>query len=145
MFVGDRGLGIGSRVKGFQKYGGRWKPQKNSLYSSVLITNEHNTSQTCLYCFRKIFHPLLITEKEGERKVKRRNGVFQCINKECPSVKTARNTNSRDTLSSLAIGLAGLSRLLLGTTFPTFNPRRNVNDVENFKKHAGNFLNKKSA
>jgi hypothetical protein len=51
MLVGDLGLGIGSRLWGFIKYGGKWKPQKNSLYSSVFYTNEHNTSQMCLRWF----------------------------------------------------------------------------------------------
>ncbi|KAI9486687.1 MAG: hypothetical protein EXX96DRAFT_627135 [Benjaminiella poitrasii] len=58
MFVGDRGLGIGSRLKGHLKYGGRWKPIKNSPYTSVLITNEHNSSQTCLFCYEKLSHPV---------------------------------------------------------------------------------------
>ncbi|KAI8091495.1 hypothetical protein BDF21DRAFT_332254, partial [Thamnidium elegans] len=52
MFVGDRGYGIGSTIKGHARQGGLWKPKKHSLYSSVCITNEHNSSQTCIfYCY----------------------------------------------------------------------------------------------
>ncbi|CEG74498.1 hypothetical protein RMATCC62417_09702 [Rhizopus microsporus] len=58
MFVGDCGLGIDSRIKGYMRYGGHWKPLKHSLYTSVCITNEHNTSQTCIYCFQKLPHPV---------------------------------------------------------------------------------------
>lgn len=54
MFAGDRGLCIGSKIKGFLKYGGNWKSNKNSLYMTVCITNKHNTSQTCLFCFKKL-------------------------------------------------------------------------------------------
>ena len=43
MFVGDRGEEVGSRVKGFLKYSGRWKSMINSRYCSVCFTNEYNT------------------------------------------------------------------------------------------------------
>ncbi|ORE01445.1 hypothetical protein BCV72DRAFT_236348 [Rhizopus microsporus var. microsporus] len=65
MFVGDRGLGIGSRIKGYMRYGGYWKPLKHSLYTYVCITNEHNTSQTCSYCFQKLSHPVQTVYKNG--------------------------------------------------------------------------------
>jgi hypothetical protein len=46
MFIGDRGHGTGSRIKGHIKYGGHG-------HVPVAITNEHNSSQTCVYCFKK--------------------------------------------------------------------------------------------
>ena len=49
MFVGDRGLGIGSRIKGYMRYGGHWKPLKHNTYTSICITSKHNTFQTCIY------------------------------------------------------------------------------------------------
>ncbi|ORE05084.1 hypothetical protein BCV72DRAFT_186897, partial [Rhizopus microsporus var. microsporus] len=51
LFAGDRVLYIGSKIKGFLKYFRNWI--KNSLYTTVCVTNEHNTSQTRLLCFRK--------------------------------------------------------------------------------------------
>ncbi|KAL4206359.1 hypothetical protein AB4K20DRAFT_1773551, partial [Rhizopus microsporus] len=65
MFVGDRGLSIGSRIKGFMRCGGHWKPKKHSLYATVCITNEHNTSQTCIYCFNKLPHPVQTIHRNG--------------------------------------------------------------------------------
>ncbi|ORE01496.1 hypothetical protein BCV72DRAFT_236312 [Rhizopus microsporus var. microsporus] len=62
MFVGDRGLCIGSKIKGFLKYGGNWKSNKDSLYTTVCITNEHNTSQTCLFCFKKLLNPYRLVQ-----------------------------------------------------------------------------------
>lgn len=44
MFVGDRGYGIGSKLKGFNRCGGIWKPKQHSRYLAACITNEHNTS-----------------------------------------------------------------------------------------------------
>ncbi|ORE18855.1 hypothetical protein BCV71DRAFT_234551 [Rhizopus microsporus] len=94
MFVGDRGLCIGSKIKGFLKYGGNWKLNKNSFYTTVCITNEHNTSQTCLFCFKKLLNSYRLA------------------------------TYSRDTVSATAIALAGLSTLLFSVPFPEFNPRK---------------------
>ncbi|KAI9255002.1 hypothetical protein EDC94DRAFT_587345 [Helicostylum pulchrum] len=53
MFVGDRGYGFGSTIKGHLKYCGVWKLKIHSLYTSVCETKEHNTSQTCVFCFKK--------------------------------------------------------------------------------------------
>ena len=53
MFVGDRGYYVGSTIKGHLKYGGQWKSRKNSLYTSICITNKHNTSQTCLFLLQE--------------------------------------------------------------------------------------------
>jgi hypothetical protein len=45
LFVGDRGYGVGSRIKSFLKYGGTWKPKTHSMYTTVRVTNENNTSR----------------------------------------------------------------------------------------------------
>ncbi|KAG1584000.1 hypothetical protein G6F48_008166 [Rhizopus delemar] len=39
MFIGDRGTGVGSRIKGFKRYGGRWK--------EVIHSEEANSVQMC--------------------------------------------------------------------------------------------------
>jgi Fanconi anemia group M protein len=57
MFTGNRGYGIGSPIKGHLKYGGTWKPYNYSYYTPVVITNEHNTSQNCPFCFQKLAYP----------------------------------------------------------------------------------------
>lgn len=44
-----------------------------------------------------------------------------CINEACPSVLHNCNTFGRDTLSALAIGVAGLAQVLFGVTFPCFD------------------------
>jgi hypothetical protein len=54
----DRDLVVGSRTKGYMRYGGHWKPLKRSLYAYVCITNQHNASQACIYCFQKLSHPV---------------------------------------------------------------------------------------
>ncbi|CAO3626627.1 unnamed protein product [Mucor hiemalis] len=65
MFIGDRGYGYG--IKRHLKYGGKWKQTIHSRYTSVFISNEYMSSQTCPYCFTKIEHPIRIVEVEGNR------------------------------------------------------------------------------
>ncbi|ORE00835.1 hypothetical protein BCV72DRAFT_324767 [Rhizopus microsporus var. microsporus] len=125
MFIGDKGYCVDSTIKGHLKYEDQWKSRKNSLYTSVCITNEHNTSQTCLFCFKKLQHPLRVT---GNVKLKIVSGTFQCINLECTSVLADMATHARDSLSAMAIDLSGLATLLFGATFLQFDPKlQNLN------------------
>ena len=143
MFIGDRGEGTGSRLKGFLRYGGKWKPKVHSRYSTVCITNEYNTSQTCVFCFQKLLHPKkLITKKDGSKFVKSVNGSFHCVNHLCPLVVNARSIQARDRVSALAIAVSGLSSLVLGETVPPFNYKFSDN-TDTFNHLAASFLNKK--
>ena len=127
-FVGDRGTGVGSRLKGFRKYGGKWLEVLRSQQNIVCITNEQKTSQLCIFCFEKLCHPRC----SGKRTTK---GALQCVNPACVSVKNGRAIKSRDRLSSLSIGLAGLCYCLFGTTMPHFSPNKiSQYDTDHFKK-----------
>ena len=136
MFVGDRGYCVGSTIKGHLKYGGQWKSRKNSLYTSVCITSEHNTSQTCPFCFKKLQRPLWIT---GNTKLKVVNGTFQYVNPDCPSVLAGKSIHARDSLRAMAIGLSGLATLLFGATFPQFDPKRSPSKTAEFEHFAATF------
>jgi hypothetical protein len=119
-FVGDRGYCVNSRIKGFRKYGGKWKPTRHSRYCPTIITNEYNSSQTCVYCFAKTTHPAkAVTTKKGVL-LKSVNGTSVCSNPQCILSKVAATHQPRDRMSALAIGLAGLSRIALGVTMPPF-------------------------
>jgi hypothetical protein len=43
MLIGDRGYGYGSRITGFNRYGGKWKHKIHGKYTTVAITNEYKT------------------------------------------------------------------------------------------------------
>lgn len=124
MFIGDRGYGVGSRVKGFLKYGGKWKPSKHERYTSVLVTNEFNTSKVCPFCFRFIHHPQKIVRKNDRVFLRLNNGVSICSNENCVLTRTRRNQQPRDSLSALAIGISGASALLLGSYLPPFENKQ---------------------
>ncbi|CEG77272.1 hypothetical protein RMATCC62417_12056 [Rhizopus microsporus] len=140
MFMGDSGLCFGSSIKGYQRYGGYWKPIKYSLYTSVCITSEYNTSQTCIFCFKKLLHPKRsTTNKNGRINLKNVNSAFVYVNPSCPSVKADQNTHARDTLSAVAVGLSGMATLLLGTTFPQFNRNISSSQTDQFNQLAAAF------
>ncbi|KAI9255365.1 hypothetical protein EDC94DRAFT_678391, partial [Helicostylum pulchrum] len=136
LFVGDRGYGIGSRLKGHSRQGGTWKPEKHGLYTSVCIKDEHDTSQTCPFCSGKLFHPARTSyNKSGKKKTKSVNSSFVCYNQECVSVLASKNTHGRDSLSAFAM-------LMFGATFPTFAPNTSHFKTEFFNQKAVAFLNR---
>ncbi|ORE14342.1 hypothetical protein BCV71DRAFT_160682, partial [Rhizopus microsporus] len=113
----------GSKIKGFLKYGGNWKLNKDSLYTTVCITNEHNTLQICLFCFKKLLNSYrLVQGKNNKVRLKQVKGSFVCMHPKCQSICARKATHSRDMVSATAIALAGLSTLLVGVSFPEFNP-----------------------
>lgn len=136
MFIGDRGHAIRSPIKGHLRFGGYWKELRHSRYTPTLITNEHNSSQTCLWCFSKLSHPY--TAKDGT--VKKTNGSFICLNDVCPNKSVVM---SRDCLSALAIGLAGAAQLMLGYTFPCFDPKNTTAKQAMFSQLALVFSDRK--
>ncbi|KAG1048531.1 hypothetical protein G6F43_009083 [Rhizopus delemar] len=129
VFIGDRGARVGSRIKGFKKYGGRWKEVIHSEAANVCVTNETLNSKTCIFCFRRLTHPRISVTKNGEvfsRKVK---GSFYCTNPLCVSVLSKCAAKSRDSLSALAIGIVGLSTILFGAPLPAFKSHK-ISNIE---------------
>ncbi|KAI8879799.1 hypothetical protein K501DRAFT_192787 [Backusella circina FSU 941] len=119
MFIRDRGHGFGSRIKGFRRFGGIWKQKKHSLNTPVVITNEYHTSQICIFCYGFLQHPLKkVQDKDGNDKMVSFNDSFLCENPNCIPYLTGTASHGRDQLSSLSIGLSGLSATLFGIQVP---------------------------
>ncbi|CAO3646917.1 unnamed protein product [Mucor hiemalis] len=141
-FVGDRGTGVGTRIKGYRKYGGRWLENMRGQRGNVCLTDEYRTSQTCVYCFSQLEHPYFIEQKNGKLTKKSTKGSLMCVNLECVTAKYHRSVKSRDALSSLAIGLTGLSMCLLGKPIPHFSQNSiSQYETEKFKLQASVLLN----
>ncbi|ORE22154.1 hypothetical protein BCV71DRAFT_271918 [Rhizopus microsporus] len=110
-FVGGCGLGIGSRIKGYMRYGGHWKPLKRRLYTS-----------------------------NGARRLRTINGAFICDNPNCVSVQAKKAVKGRGTLSAMEIGLSGLATLLFDATFPQFDPQASQSNTDKFQNECRFFL-----
>ncbi|KAL4208518.1 hypothetical protein AB4K20DRAFT_1869241 [Rhizopus microsporus] len=119
------GLCIGSKIKGFLKYGGNWKLNKDSLYTTLL--NSYR----------------LVQGKNNKVRLKQVKGSFVCMHPKCQSICARKATHSRDMVSATAIALAGLSTLLVGVSFPEFNPRKSQLDTDKFEDLAAHFPQKK--
>ncbi|KAI8890559.1 hypothetical protein K501DRAFT_168406 [Backusella circina FSU 941] len=135
MLIGDRELGIESPIKKFLKYGGHWKPKKHGCYTSVAIKNEYNTSQTCIYCYKRLSHPYKVVGKNGKKKIQMVNGTLKCDNTNCISSKSKKANRSRDQLSSMGIGLTGCSQLLFGATIPVFDHKVCQSNIDLYNKN----------
>ncbi|ORE05762.1 hypothetical protein BCV72DRAFT_242551 [Rhizopus microsporus var. microsporus] len=126
------------------------KESRTKTYFEITITpgkeyinyesSEYNTSQTYIFCFKKLLHPKRsTTDKNGYINLKNVNGAFVCVNPSCPSVKAGQNTHARDNLNAVAIGLSGMATLLLGKTFPQFNRNISPSQTDQFNQLAAAF------
>lgn len=77
---GDRGYGQGIRER--LKYGGTWKQEIHSRYTSVFVTNEHKSSQRCPCCFSKSTHPFRAAKERDQTTVSQDRSTFCCINQQ---------------------------------------------------------------
>ncbi|GAN00846.1 hypothetical protein MAM1_0002d00270 [Mucor ambiguus] len=110
LFVGYRGYDISLRIKGRLRCGGTWKAKVHAWQCPVLITNDHSTIQTCVFCFSKTSHPLKLVIKKNKQCLYSVNGSTSvCMNLGYVLRSRGENHKGHDSLPSLAIGLAGLS------------------------------------
>jgi hypothetical protein len=116
MLIGNRGTGVGSSIKGYSRRGGKWISETHGRYAVAAITDEHMTSQLCIYCFAPIVHP---SDQDGNVIL----GTSRCINYNCPAFKQGRATNNRDKMSAAAIGISGMAKLLLNKDYPPFTSK----------------------
>ncbi|KAI9263923.1 hypothetical protein EDC94DRAFT_492742, partial [Helicostylum pulchrum] len=79
----------------------------------VAITNEYNTSQNCIFCFKKLLHPLA-PSKTNPSAITSIRGTFNCVNPSCPSVIVGKSHHGRDCVSAASIAFSGLSTVLFG-------------------------------
>ncbi|CEI91142.1 hypothetical protein RMCBS344292_14001 [Rhizopus microsporus] len=132
--------GVGSTIKGYKRYGGKWKQCMHGMNINVCITNENMTSQIYMYCFSKLDHPIhrkVIKGKDIKTKVKR---LFLCRNPDCVLVSSKKAAKPRDNLSALPIGPSGLCLLLSQETFPELSAKISHCNTEFINKTAS-FLN----
>ncbi|KAI8360535.1 hypothetical protein B0O80DRAFT_398351, partial [Mortierella sp. GBAus27b] len=110
--IGDAGTGVGSRIKGFSKRGGRKFRREHSRHTVVAVTPEYRTSKTCAFCFytlQKAQHRRL---KNGSIVDVAINGALMCWNPKCPSFVNGNSISNRDHHAAFNIGLVGASMML---------------------------------
>ncbi|KAF9948128.1 hypothetical protein BGZ72_009918 [Mortierella alpina] len=112
MVIGDAGTGIGSRIGGHARRGGKKMRTEHMKHGPVVIADENNTSRTCCYCFDPVQLATGRRLVKGQVKMVKIHGTVECVNEECLSFKAGYTMKSRDPHAALAIGLSGTSGLL---------------------------------
>ncbi|KAI8350218.1 hypothetical protein B0O80DRAFT_375681, partial [Mortierella sp. GBAus27b] len=110
-FVGAAGTGIGSRFKGNFRLGGGRIREQHRQFGTVIITDEHMTSQRCCFCFTKTRPGRARRMVDGTQKIVNLHGVKECTNPTCPAFRYGYTTRPRDSQACVCIGMAGYSAL----------------------------------
>ena len=111
MAIGDRGTGVGSTIKGYNRRGGTWLLKRHERYCTTVLTSEFMTSQLCIYCYSRLSHPVL--------------GTSRCLNPNCVALKCGRAYHNRDVMPAVAIGLSAMANLILKKDLPPFTQKIN--------------------
>ncbi|KAI8067205.1 hypothetical protein BDF21DRAFT_315820, partial [Thamnidium elegans] len=83
MFIGDRGTGAGSTIKGYRRYGGTWKQKIHGQSNTTCITNENKAAQTCIYYLCPLYNTKRQVMMKKEMIQKSINDAFICYNQAC--------------------------------------------------------------
>ncbi|KAK3825711.1 MAG: hypothetical protein J3Q66DRAFT_420773 [Benniella sp.] len=112
MLVGDAGTGIGSRIKGHARRGGKKLRKEHIKHCPVVITDEYRSSRTCTYCYHELQTARYRRTKDGKDQIVRVHGALECTNSDCPSFQIGYTIRPRDAQAAVAIAIAGVSTLL---------------------------------
>ena len=119
--------GINSFIKGHSRRGMKRIRAQHRVYGNVAITNEHNSSKTCPFCFSKvILHRARRIVRENERVV-RLHGAIECVHPKCPARRIKYTTRGRDANAAANIALSGASIILSSDRQPLPPFHRNAN------------------
>ncbi|KAF9966018.1 hypothetical protein BGZ70_003529 [Mortierella alpina] len=117
---GAAGTGVGSRIRGHSRRGGKKVREQHMQHAPVALTNEWRTSQTCGTCFGQLSLARARRIIRGKIKTVRLHGAVHCTNRRCPLVARGWTIQPRDTNAALCIAMSGTSRFLLPEPLPPF-------------------------
>ena len=80
--------------------------KKHERHGTTIITDEHMTSQLCIYCYHPLAHPVL--------------GTSRYLNPDCSAFKCGRAIRNRDVISAAAIGISAMTNIVLTKDLPPF-------------------------
>ncbi|KAK3825497.1 MAG: hypothetical protein J3Q66DRAFT_278143 [Benniella sp.] len=111
MITGLAGTGVGSRIGGHTRRGGKKLRHEHQQHCVVALTDEFRTSKVCVYCFHQVQQARSRRLINGEIKTVRVHGALECTNPACPSFQEGYTIKPRDPHAAVAIALAGISAL----------------------------------
>ncbi|KAF9578121.1 hypothetical protein BGW38_006245, partial [Lunasporangiospora selenospora] len=126
LLISNAGTGVGSRIGGHARRGGGKMRRECMLHCTVGITSEYRTSRTCIFCFQETRLARARRIIQGVVKVVRVNGVIECVNPKCLSLKCGDSIRPQDAHSAVVIAIVGASNLFspTRTTLPLFQQQQ---------------------
>ncbi|KAF9164489.1 hypothetical protein DFQ26_001380 [Actinomortierella ambigua] len=121
LLIGDSGTGVGSRIQGHARRGGGKMRAQHIRYCTIAMTDEYRTSKTCVFCFQQVRLARHHRMVKGKEKLVSVHGVVECVNPDCPSVKSGYCQKPRDAHAAVAIAIAGTHQLLKKQAFAPFS------------------------
>lgn len=116
---GAAGSGVGSRIGGHLRWGGKWMRQELlRLGIVVALTDEYCTSKTCVHCFQRLQLQRSRRLIGTDIKTRRVHGSVVCVNPLCPAVKAGYATRPRDSNAAVRILLSAASVMLTDAQWP---------------------------
>ncbi|GJJ74906.1 hypothetical protein EMPS_07264 [Entomortierella parvispora] len=115
IFMGAAGTGVGSRIGGHYRLGGKNIRKQHRQVGTVVVTDEYMSTQRCCFCFKKTHSArsrrLVTTDKGKTVNTVLVNGSKECDNTACPAFKNGYTTRPRDTQACVCIGISGFSAI----------------------------------
>ncbi|KAF9201042.1 hypothetical protein BGZ49_008726 [Haplosporangium sp. Z 27] len=118
VLFGNAGTCVGSRLGGHARRGGLKMRAEHLKHTTVAITDEYRTSQTCVYCFEQVRQARSRRLVDGRVKTVSVHGTVECINPDCISFKCGYSIKPRDAHAAVAIAISGASRLFDSDRMP---------------------------
>ncbi|KAI8365891.1 hypothetical protein EDC96DRAFT_420828, partial [Choanephora cucurbitarum] len=106
VMIDDRVTSVSFRIKQHLRYGSTWKQDRYVHNTTVSITNENDSLQTCVYSFYTLQGTNQLIQLKGKTTYRDTKGTFRCSSLECPSVRNGCGVSGRDKLSALAIAIS---------------------------------------
>ncbi|RUS34296.1 hypothetical protein BC938DRAFT_481375 [Jimgerdemannia flammicorona] len=92
--------------------------EQHRIYGYVGITNEYNTSKTCLFCFSRVVLHRTCQTIDGRKQVVCLNGVIEYIHPQYPARRINHTTRERDANAAANIALSEASVILAADCQP---------------------------
>ncbi|GJJ73706.1 hypothetical protein EMPS_06064 [Entomortierella parvispora] len=115
IFMGAAGTGVGSRIGGHYRLGGKNIRKQHRQVGTVVVTDEYMSTQRCCFCLEKTHSArsrrIVGSEKGRTINTVTVNGSKVCFNTACPAYKNGYTTRPRDTQACVCIGISGYSAI----------------------------------
>ncbi|KAG9322127.1 hypothetical protein KVV02_008379 [Mortierella alpina] len=96
MIIGDKRIGVGSRIGGHARRGGGTMRRSHRRLAAVGMHDEFKTSKVCAFCWRPTALAGARRVKNGQVQTLRVSGSIECVNPQCVSFRASYTVKAQD-------------------------------------------------